>query len=174
MLHSHRKTLHFAIALSGIVILVASFIAIMTLSSEKHNQPMEVLTKGECLPNWLNAITITGSDGLTRMCLSGEDKKPLYWYWSPDGSRLAYALLNDTITFSPVDVRHGYVRNPATYWFVIDADGKNQQRFPPADNKGFSFSADGQYAEVTALCNDLQGSCRINVYRIDKIEIVCY
>ncbi len=148
-----------------------AFLILITLVSCSSSRFVQILP-GACKATNARASTITGSDHESELCLvTGSEQEIITWRWSKDGSVLAYALHNASVTLPALSGRTGYYRPPATHWHIADRDGSNARRFSLADNKGLYFSPDGKYAIVQDSC--YYATCQHSVYQVDDNHKIC-
>jgi hypothetical protein len=130
------------------------------------------LTPGSC-PASAREIsqTLLRESDQTTWCLSNLPEPPIYWQWSPDGNRFAYALQDKKRPTRRLSGRMGYLEVNNFNWYVMNGDGSGHKRFSSPDPFWFTFSPDGQYA-VYSTYNDY-GRNKYEVVKIDNESLVC-
>lgn len=111
-------------------------------------------------------------DGETEMCLIVPSDMPFQtWRWSADGSTLAFALNDPTIT-RPAGLGKFPGRPLTIHWYVMERNGRSATELTIAYNKGLSLSPDGKYAVVSYRCSADTTSCH-EIYQTRNQKKVC-
>lgn len=144
--------------------------AFWALSACRANSSVQLLA--ESCDNVANGNTIMDVDGKTEMCLIVPTDMPFQtWHWSADGSTLALALHDPTIT-RPAGMGK-FPRQPLTiHWYVMERNGRSATELTVAYNQGLSLSPDGQYAVVSYRCSADTTSCH-DIYQTRNQKKVC-
>ncbi len=111
-------------------------------------------------------------DGETEMCLIVPTDMPFQtWRWSADGSTLAFALHDPTIT-RPAGMGK-FPGQPLTiHWYVMERNGRSATELTVAYNQGLSLSPEGKYVNISYRCSaDLIG-CH-DIYKTRSQEKIC-
>jgi hypothetical protein len=116
--------------------------------------------------------SIMDVDGETEMCLIVPTDMPFQtWRWSADGSTLAFALHDPTIT-RPAGLGK-FPGHPLTiHWYVMERNGRSATELTTAYNQGLSLSPDGKYVVVDHLCSADTTVCH-DIYQTRNQKKVC-
>ena len=154
------------------LLFAASAAFLLDMSASTRDQTIRFLAGPSCRAYDPHTLIITTGDGITTLCVTGMETKPLAWRLSRDGSRLAFALPAGVTPKPQARQYPNYL--PESMWFVVDRTGDNLQRFRLADNTWLSLSVDGQYAQVPLPCSLASaGRCSYQINQIDSGHMVC-
>lgn len=111
-------------------------------------------------------------DEQAEMCLVVASDMPVQsWQWSADGSTLAFALHDPTVT-RPAGIGK-FASHPLTiHWYVMERNGRNATEFPVAYNRGLSLSPDAKFIVVSYLCSANTTACH-EIYETNSQQKVC-
>ena len=158
--------LSFALALC-----VAIVLTLLGCNSTPAVITLTAISQGDCDTKAYAAPAYDAASQHHQLCLYGTQQPPAHWVWAKDGSRLAFAQIDETVKLPALGGRQGYVRPPALRWYVVGASGGPATHLVIADNLGLSFSPDGQYAQVHHNC--YYEVCHSEVFRITGEQKIC-
>jgi hypothetical protein len=145
-------------------------VALLALSACRSEMTVQLLEK--TCSGIANGNDITGADEENELCLIIETERPfLTWRWSDDGSTLAFALHDPTIT-RPAGMGKFPSQPLTTDWYVMERNNRNATEFTTAHNKGLSLSPDGEYGVVSYLCSADTTGCH-DVYTTRTQKYIC-
>lgn len=119
-----------------------------------------------------NGHPIADIDGETVMCLvMSTDLVFQTWLWSADGSTLAFALHDPTVTRPAGSGK--FPNRPLTiHWYVMERSDNQATELSVAYNQGLSLSPDGKYVVVSRLCGADTTSCH-DIYTTSNQRHIC-
>lgn len=116
--------------------------------------------------------TIMDYDEQTEMCLVVDSDMPVQsWQWSADGSTLAFALQDTTVT-RPAQIGKFTGRPLTIHWHVMERNGRNATELTVAYNRGLSLSPDAKFIVVSYLCSANTTTCH-EIYETNNQQKVC-
>lgn len=111
-------------------------------------------------------------DEETEMCLVVSSDMPVQsWQWSNDGSILAFALHDPTIT-RPAGTGKFAGRPLTIHWYFMERNGRSATELTVAYNRGLSLSPDGKFIVVSFLCSADTTACH-EIYETNSQQRVC-
>ena len=145
------------------------FIGLLATGYYGYTRRPVTLNTGECcLFSGIVDQTLVRESDNTTWCLSGVRREAIYWQWSPDNGRFAYALQDEN---EPSRQIKGGTNLPNLNWYIMDANGSDHKRFSRPDPYYFTFSSDGQYAKYRDRSYDI--TTYYEVISVETEDLIC-